>query len=583
MGDLKLDRAQVASALEEIGTLLELKGENPFKVRAYAAGARTLETLGDEFTARVTQGTLTDLAGIGEALAEKITTLATTGSLPFLETLRAEVPEGLRALTQLPGLGPRRARRLHAELGIDSLYALAEACRSGKVEQIAGFGKKSQAALLEAIQYAESVSGSMLLSQAMQLAEGLLAGVRKLKGVARAEACGSLRRRKEVIRDIDILASCRRGADPAALIQAFLKLPAARDARRIMAAGDTKASLILAGGRQVDLRVVSDVEFPYALHYFTGSKEHNIAIRRLAIERGWKINEYGLWKGGTRIACRDEEEIFAKLGLDWIPPELREDAGEIDAAASGSLPALLEPAQIRGVFHVHSTWSDGTDTLDAMIGAAAQRGYEYVGISDHSRSAVYAGGLSLEQVTRQRAEIASLRRRYPRLGILHGIESDILRNGDLDYPQAVLEEFDFVIGAVHSSLTLDEAAQTRRVLKAIQNPHLRILGHPTGRLLLQREGLRIDMDQVIAAAARAGKAIELNASPHRLDLESRRCRQARAARALVSINPDAHSAGGLGDIAYGVATARRGWLEASDVLNTRSLGQVRTWLKEARA
>lgn len=575
MARVVLDRKQVAAVLEEIGTLLELKGENPFKARAYAVAARTLESLNEDLETLINEGRVRQLKGIGEVLAEKITTLATTGRLPYHEELRKEVPAGLLEMIQIPGLGPKRAHALHEKLGLDTVEALAQACREGKLEQLAGFGKKSQETILEGIGFVKKHHGRMLLSEATALARELLATLSGLRGVARCEFAGSLRRRKEVVGDIDLLASVGNGATPADIIKEFAGMPSVE---KILGAGDTKASVILSSGRQADLRVVSDDEYPFALHYFTGSAEHNIAIRRRAQSLGLKINEYGLWKGAKRLACKDEEAIFRKLGLPFIPPELREDWGEIDAAEADTLPRLVQRKDLRGTFHVHSTYSDGTDPLEAMIHRAATMGFEYVGISDHSRSAGYAGGLSVERLEEQRGEIAALRKKYAKITILHGIESDILKDGSLDYPRAVLEKFDFVIGSVHSSFTLSEQEQTRRVVKALENPYLTILGHPTGRLLLQRDGFKIDLDRVIEAAARAGKVIEVNASPLRLDLDWRRCRQAKEAGVKVSINPDAHGVDGLQDVDYGVDTARRGWLEAGDVLNTRSWEQIRSLL-----
>ncbi len=574
-----MDRKQVASVLEEIATLLELKGENPFKARAYATAARTLEALDEDLGELVASGRLRELKGIGEALAEKIAVLVTTGSLPYHEELRREVPPGLLDLIRIPGLGPKRARTLHDQLGIDTVEALEAACRAGRLAEVAGFGKKSEQTILEGIAFLRRQVGRMLLSEATVVAAALLDHLTSHRGVARAEPAGSLRRRKESIGDVDLLCSFKKGASAEAIIEHFTRAPAVE---KVLGAGGTKASVLLASGRQADLRVVSPAEYPFALHYFTGSAEHNIAVRRRAQALGYKINEYGLWKGSRRVACRDEAAIFRSLGLAFIPPELREDWGEIEAAESGSLPELVARDQVRGLFHVHSTWSDGRDSLEAMVRAAADRGYEFVGISEHSRSAGYAGGLSLERVEKQRAEIASLRRKYARIRILHGTECDILKDGSLDYPDDLLESLDFVIGSVHSSFTLDESDQTERVVTALRNPRLDILGHPTGRLLLQREGFRLDLDRVLEEAARLGKTIELNANPRRLDLDWRRCRQAKGLKVKVSINPDAHEVDGLDDVAFGVDTARRGWLEAADVLNAAPWKAVSARLK-ARA
>lgn len=567
-----MDRKRVAAVLEEIASLLDLKGENPFKSRAYTAAARTLEGLDEDFDALVREERLTDLKGVGEALAQKIATLATTGRLPYHEELKAEVPTGLLEMIRIPGLGPKKARALHDGLGIETVEQLAAACRDGRLSAVTGFGKRSETTILAGIEFLGRQVGYGLLSEATRLASALVERLAELDGVVEARFAGSLRRRKETVRDIDLLASHGRGADPGAIIERFTRMP---DVERVLGAGDTKATVLMRSGRQVDLRVVSREEFPFALHYFTGSAEHNIAIRRRAQSMELKINEYGLWKGDRRIRCAGEQEIFERLDLAWIPPELREDRGEIEAAAGGSLPHLVEAGQIRGILHVHSTWSDGIDSLEAMVKRAVDLGYEFVGISDHSRSAGYAGGLSLERVEHQSREIDSLRRKYRKIRILHGTESDILKDGSLDYPADLLRRFDFVIGSIHSSFTLDEELQTRRVETALANPYLTVLGHPTGRLLLQREGFRVDMERVLRAASKARKIVEINANPRRLDLDATACRRAREMGVMTSINPDAHSADDIEDVSYGVDTARRGWLEASHVANTRPWEDLR--------
>lgn len=577
---MALDRKQVAAVLDQIGTLLELKGENPFKARAYAMAARTLEALGEDLAVLIREERLGDLKGIGAALAEKIATLATTGSLPYYEDLKREIPAGLLEMIQIPGLGPKRARALHDRLGIESVEELEYACRQDRLSEAAGFGPRSQKKILQGIAFLRRQVGYGLLSEATALGEELLARLSQVTAVRRCQVAGSLRRRKEVVRDIDLLASHKKAASPQTIIKAFTSFAGVAE---VLAAGETKASVRMASGRQVDLRVVSDEEYPFALHYFTGSAEHNIALRRRAQALGYKINEYGLWKGQRRIPCKDESEIFRTLGLAFIPPELREDWGEIEAAEAGRMPRLVEASDIQGVFHVHSSYSDGTDSLEAMVKRCAEIGYSFVGISDHSRSAGYAGGLSLERVEQQRSEIQGLRRRYRGISILHGTESDILRDGSLDYPRDVLERFDFVVGSVHGQFTLSEEEQTRRVVKALQDPCLTILGHPTGRLLLQREGFPLDMDQVLAAAGRAGKFVELNANPHRLDLDWRACRRAKEAGVKVSVNPDAHSAEGLDDTRYGVDGARRGWLEANDLVNTRPWERIREMMSRRRS
>ena len=569
-----MDRARVSSILEEIALLLELRGENPFKARAFQNAARTILSLTEDLDALVAASRLGELKGIGKALEEKISTLVTTGSLPYYEDLKREVPPGLLEMIKVPGLGPKRARQVHELLGVDSLAALEYACRENRLASMAGFGEKTQEKILKGIEFLRRNLGRFLLSEATVRGRELLAFLERHADVVRAEIAGSLRRRKEVIGDLDLVAS---SAAPARVISAFTKMDGVE---AILGAGETKAMVRLASGLQVDLRVVDDAAFPFALHYFTGSKAHNIAMRRRAESARYRLrlNEYGLFRGegeaAPGIPCADEEAIFRELGLPYIAPELREDAGEIEAAERGELPRLIERPDLKGIFHVHSNWSDGRATLEEMVRGAAALGYGYVGLSDHSRSAGYARGLKEPDVLKQRSEIEALRSRVPAIRILHGIESDILADGALDYPDELLRQFDFVIGSVHSGFTMTEEEMTKRVVRAVENPFLTILGHPTGRLLLGREAFRIDLDAVIDAAARSGAAIEINANPHRLDFDPLRARQARASGVLLSINPDAHDVGGLSDVEYGVDTARRAWLTAEDVLNARPWEEI---------
>jgi len=578
-----VDRARVAEILEEIALLLELKGENPFKARAFQNASRTILALTEDLGALVADGRLGDLKGIGEALEEKISTLVTTGSLPYYDDLKKDVPPGLMEVIKVSGLGPKRARLLHEQLGIDSLAALEYACRENRLASLSGFGAKTQEKILSGIEFLRRNLGRFLLSEATARAREILSFLEDHPAVSRASIAGSVRRRCEIIGDVDLLAS---SSEPGRVIADFR---ARGDVETTLGAGDTKASVRLVSGLQVDLRVVPDASFPFALHYFTGSKAHNIAMRRRAESDRFRLrlNEYGLFRGSDEgspsIPCADEAALFEALGLPFIPPELREDAGEIEAAERGDLPRLVERSDLAGIFHVHSNWSDGRAPLLEMIRGAAALGYAYVGISDHSRTAGYARGLKEPDVLRQRDEIESLRDLVPSIRILHGIESDILPDGSLDYPDAVLERFDFVIGSVHGGFSMAEEEMTRRVVRAVENPYLMILGHPTGRLLLGRNGFHIDLDAVIAAASRAGAAIEINANPHRLDLDARRARQARDAGVLLSINPDAHDVAGLGDVDYGIDTARRAWLRAGDVLNARPWEEIERLRDRKRA
>jgi len=567
----------VSAILSDIATLLELKGDNPFKIRAYEQGARIVESLGDELAALVREGRLHEHKGIGPALSEKITELVTTGRLSYYDELRREFPSTIFDLLKIPGLGPKRVRLLYQQLGVRSVGELEYACMENRLLTLDGFGEKSQAKILEGIRLLKRHQGQFLFSDAMAEAEKLIAALRPLRDVIRISIAGSLRRRKEIVKDIDLLIS---SAAPADVMARFVALPQVAE---IIARGETKSSVRLAEGLQADLRVVTDAEFPFALHHFTGSKEHNTALRGLAKSQGLKMNEYGLFRGEELIPCASEADIFAALGMEEIPPELRENLGEIEAAQGRRLPALITDADIQGVFHAHTTESDGRDALEEMVGAAAALGYRYLGISDHSRSARYANGLSIERVRAQQAAIDEAQRRHPEITLFKGIESDILPDGSLDYPDDVLTSFDFVIASVHSRFGMTEAAMTDRVVKAISHPAVTILGHPTGRLLLSREGYPLDLTRVLDAARRHHVVIELNANPHRLDLDWRFCKDARDRGVTFSINPDAHSTEGLADTRYGVGIARKGWLTRADVFNARRADEMRQTLSAKRA
>lgn len=567
-----MDKAQVIQILNEIGTLLELMGENPFKVRAYYNAARTLEGQSDSIEEMVTSGRLAELAGFGEALTGKIGTLVTTGRLKYYEDLKKKIPPGLLEMLKIPGLGPKKAKALYAELKIASIAQLKKACEEGRLQRLEGFGEKTEQKLLEGIAHVQKYAERRRYDEALAAAFPIFTKIKSDKAVIRTALGGSLRRHRETIGDIDILASSK---NPAAVMQSFVKLS---EVESIIAYGETKSSISLKGsGMQVDLRVVSDSEFPFALHYFTGSMEHNTQLRARAKDFGFKLNEYGLFKGEKLIACRDETGLFAKLKLPYIPPELREGMGEIRAAERNEIPELIDEKDIRGVFHVHSNWSDGTAPLEAMVAEAERLDLEYVGISDHSQSAYYAGGLKPDRVREQERAIRKLRQQF-KIRIFWGIESDILPDGSLDYPGPILERFDFVIASIHSSFTMPEKEMTARIVKAMKNRHTTMLGHATGRLLLQREGYAVDMKQVIQAAADHGKVIELNANPYRFDLDWRLGPFAREKGVKVSINPDAHSVEGIADYRFGIGIARKGWLTKKDVMNAGSVREVEAFL-----
>ncbi len=568
-----MDVRTVSAVLSDIATLLELKGDNPFKIRAYRNAAHIVDGLGDELITLVREGRLDEQQGIGAALSEKIGELVNTGRLAYYDDLRREFPPTIFELLDIPGLGPKKVRLLYQKLGIRSLGELEYACLENRLLNLDGFGEKSQANILDGIHLFKKHRGQFLYADAMQEAEKIVALLQSLPEVRRISVAGSLRRRKETVKDIDLVAS---SAAPAAIMERFVALPSVGE---VIAHGETKSSVRLASGIQIDLRVVSDREFPYALHHFTGSKEHNTALRGLAKSRGLKMNEYGLFHGDELIPCADEAALFAALGMDDIPPELRENLGEIEAAQSHRLPELIAPGDIQGVFHAHTTDSDGRHSLEQMVERARTLGYRYLGISDHSRSAHYANGLSIERVLAQHEAIDALQQRYTDITIFKGIESDILPDGSLDYPDPVLSQFDFVIASVHSRFTMTEEEMTARVIKAMSHPAVTILGHPTGRLLLSREGYQLNLMNVLEAAKRYGVAVELNANPHRLDLDWRFCKYARDLGVKLSINPDAHSTEGLGDTRYGVGIARKGWLTRGDVFNTQSVDHMRRSLE----
>jgi DNA polymerase (family 10) len=571
-----MDKSEVAEILDEIGTLLELKGENPFKSRAYHNASRIVAGLDQDLEKLVQEKKLSEIKGIGEGLSEKITTLVTTGKLPYYEELQKSLPSGLMDLIRIQGVGPKRAKILYDKLRIKDIPSLEKACREGEVAELEGFGEKTQENILKGLTFLSQHAEQHRYDETLSQAETILGEMEQVREIKRMSVCGSLRRHKEIIRDIDILVSADK---PGPVMRHFVQLP---EVERVLGQGETKSSILTKSGFQVDLRVVEDRQFPFALHYFTGSKEHNIAVRHLALQKGLKLSEYGLFRNETRlIPCKDEAELFKKLGLDYIPPELREDRGEIEAARTHKLPRLIEAKDIRGVFHVHSSWSDGRASLEEMIAAAQDRGWEYVGISEHSQSAAYANGLTEDRVRKQAKEIDSLRRKF-KIHIFWGNECDILKDGTLDYPDSVLSRFDFLIASVHSNFTMSEADMTRRITRALRNKYVTMLGHMTGRLLLEREGYAVDQAEVLKVAASEGVAVELNAHPARFDIDWRMMPLAKEQGVKISINPDAHSVEGLDVISFGVGIARKGWLTKDDVLNALPLAKVEDWLQTCR-
>ncbi len=566
-----MNAREVAAVLEEIGVLLDLKGENPFKSRAYAAAARSLEALEADLESLLREGHLQKLPGIGRGLAGTIATLAATGNLPYLEELRQSVPEGLVDLLEVPGLGPKRIRIMHEKLGVDSPGALRCACKQGEVAKLSGFGARTEEKILQGLAQMGKHAGNYLSSEALALAGALCERVRALRGVCEVEIAGSLRRGKEVVKDIDLVAAARVAPG---VIRAFTEFP---EVVRVVGSGITRASVVTGSGIAVDLRVVKPAAFPFALMYFTGSAEHNTALRRRASAQGLKLNEYGLFKGRRPTRCADEAAVYRGLDLPFILPELRENLGELEAAESGSLPELIASEDVRGLLHMHTRWSDGEDTVEEMARTAASIGLSYIGIADHSPAARYANGLDANRLKKQAREISAVNRAQKKCRVLHGIEADILVDGRVDVPAGV--DLDFVVASIHSGFQMGEKEMTARLVRALSDPRVSILGHPTGRLLLRREAYAVNIEHVLAAAAGHGVAVEINANPHRLDLDWRYLRRARELGVRFVISPDAHRALDLAHYSGGVAVARKGWLTKGDVLNTQSAARLLSSLR----
>ena len=580
-----MDKDRVAEILVEIGTLLELKGENPFKTRAYLNAARTIESLDEPLAKIVAENRLGEIKGIGEALEKKITELVRTGKLAYYDELKAAIPPGLIEMLEIPGLGPKKIQALNQKLGVDSVGKLEAACKSGKVARLDGFGEKTQANILEGLERRRNYASKHLLNDAWRAAEPLLENLREHPAVIRCSAAGSLRRFKEVIGDVDLLASSKK---PAAVIEFFVAQPGIV---KVIAKGDTKASVILDGGIQCDLRVVSDREFPFALAYFTGSKEHNIVMRQRAIARGLRLNEYGLFKSKAEtrdpkllVPCQDEAEIFAKVGLPFIPPEMREDHGEFAAAEKNDLPRLIEWTDLRGALHNHSTWSDGHNTLEETAKFMDDLGFEYWAISDHSKSSFQAKGLDAQRVREQVKEIKKLNGQWAGRGsefrLLTGCEVDILRDR-LDFDDDLLAELDVVVASLHIPAS-SEAENTKRLIRAAQNRFVHIIAHLTGRLLLEREPYPVNAQAVIDACAATGTWLELNCNPHRFDLDWRLWPYAKSKGVKCVINPDAHRNEHAAFLRLGAGIARKGWLEQTDVINTLTLESLSKELKRKR-
>jgi DNA polymerase (family X) len=570
---MPVHNADIARVFEDIADLLEIGEGNPFRVRAYRNAARTVGDLRLDLAAAIGTGKeLPKLPGIGADLDAKIHEIVATGTCTLLEKLKKQLPPAITELLKIPGLGPKRVKALHEALDIDTLPRLLEAARKGEIRDLPGFGAKTEAHIVDAVQARLGQAKRFKLAVAAQYAQPLAAYLKGAKSAREVVIAGSYRRMKETVGDLDILVTA---ADGAPVMARFVKYP---EVREVLARGDTRASVVLASGLQVDVRVVPPESCGAALHYFTGSKAHNIAIRRLAQDRGLKLNEYGVFKGEKRVAGDTEESVFASVDLPWIPPELREDRGEIEAARRGELPRLVEVGDLRGDLHLHTKASDGRSTLREMALAAKARGLAYIAVTEHSQRETQAHGLDSVRLAKQAGEIDRLNAGLKGIAILKGVEVDILEDGSLDLPDSVLARLDVVVAAVHARFHLPRAQQTARILKALDNPYVSILAHPSGRLIDEREPVDVDLQAVIRRAKARGIALELNAHPDRLDLDDIAARMAKEEGALVAINSDAHSVNDFENLAFGVGQARRGWLEARDVLNTRPLDEVRKWL-----
>ena len=577
-----MNKDEIAGVFENIARLLELKGENPFKVRAYTHAARALETLSEPLETLITEERLTAVDGIGKATGEKITELSTHNRLDYYDHLREEFPPDILTLFEIQGLGAKKIKALWDTLKVHSVTSLERACKDGSVAALPGFGEKTAANILKGIEHMRSHAGEFLFGDVAHIAEGLLDDLRGHPDVNLAQIAGSFRRKKEIVRDLDFIVSTKQ---PEAVMAFFTTHPLVEN---VLAHGATKSSVILKSGVQCDLRAITGPEFPFALNYFTGSKEHNVRMRSRALSRGWSLNEYRFSAAEGRELreplpeVHEEADIYRALGLDHVEPELREDRGEIDAAEKHKLPHLIEWTNLRGTFHNHTTASDGRATLENMVAAAKELGLEYLGIADHSKASFQASGLDETRLAAQVARIAELNAADKDFRIFAGTECDILKDGSLDFADEVLATLDYVVASVHSSFTMPEAEMTNRIIRACENPHVTMLGHLTGRLLLSREPYQLNIPAILDAAAATGTIIELNANPRRLDLDWRWWPLAKEKGVKCAINPDAHTTAGLQDLLFGVGIARKGWLTKNDVINTLPLTRIESILKAKR-
>jgi len=582
-----MDNLDIARTLEDLADLLEIQGANPFRIRAYRNAVNTIETLSRPPRSMVEASEdLTELPAVGKEIAAHIEELLETGRISRMEEVTAEFPRSLVELTRLDGVGPKKARKLFDELGVTNVDELAQVLAKGAVEELSGFGKKSAEKIGRAIERHRRQVGRFLLDDVEKLVAGVLEYLRDAPGVARIEIAGSLRRRRETIGDVDLLAE--HDGDGTPIVQHFVSYP---EAERVEAAGGTKGNIVLRSGLSIDLRVIPTRSFGAALQYFTGSKEHNVAVRTRAVRDGLRVNEWGVFRmpegvdpetigkdEGDRIAGETEEGVYEALGMVWVPAELRENRGEVEAAQTNRLPKLVTLEDIRGDLQMHSTWSDGKAPIEEMARACAERGYEYLAITDHSPAMAMVQGLTAERAREQWREIDEVRERVPEIHILRSAEVDILKDGTLDLPDEILAELDVVVVSVHSFMDQDKRTMTDRVLRAIRHPWVDILAHPTGRLLNRREPFELDVEAVLEAAAELDVAVEINANPHRLDLSDVHAFRARELGVKVVISTDAHSPRGLANMRFGVDQARRGWLGPGDVVNAQPFDDLAAWL-----
>ena len=567
---------EIADILKRIGDMLDILGENRFKVLAYRRAADNILNLGQDIHTYWQAGTLQDIPGVGKAIADKIDELLTTGQLEFYERLQDQVPASVVSLLEIPDVGPRTAKLMWEELGLQSVTEVESAARSGRLQGLPGLGAKSEAKILAGIEALHRRSDRIPLGTAWPVALDLLEGLKAASPeVQEATVAGSLRRMRSTIGDIDLLAS---SAAPEAVMRAFAELPPVAE---VLLGGQTKTTVRLHNGLQVDLRVLAPEHWGAALQYFTGSQAHNVRLREIARNQNLSLSEYGS-KGedGTLVPCPQETGVYEALGLSWVPPELREDRGEIQAALEDRLPDLVGWDDVLGDLHAHTDWSDGAGTLEEMAETARQHGYRYLLISDHTQSLGIASGLTAEQLRAQRAEIDLLNEKWADFSLLQGCELEIKADGTLDYPDEVLTKLDFVVASVHTSLRQERAQITERVMNALRNPYVDVIGHPSGRILGQREESAVDLDAVIQEASRTGTALEVNSIPNRLDLDDVHVRRALDLGVKIAINSDAHHPGGMDSLRYGLATARRGWATPADVLNTMSLEELRAWRRK---